>query len=233
MFLSVDRSTVSIPSFLFTGTPSRNNSSIGSGTTSALSGIGAVYFDIDPDVVTGTAGSFFTETTQTYLSLYWEATVAAGTNHTLCGVNVYYKVPTTGDNQVFTPLTPCAIFDSRTSQGGTGTFTGNESRDITVTGDTTGIGGSTACGISSAATAIQLNILVLNPAGTGTFKAWAQGATEPAGLVAFANDLTRWNGSATVPIAVNDQMSIKMKNTAADVRLVVTGYYSAVSNMGN
>ncbi len=232
MTFTVDRGQVYSPGLLG-GTASLTSETVATGSSSGLSGIGSVYVDVDPDLAAGYVGGFLTGFTKNFFSLGWQPTISAGENHTLCGATVAYQVQATGDNQTFTPVEPCAIFDSRTGQGGTGAFAANEIRSFTVTGDTSGVGGDGNCGINAAATAVQTNILVLSPAGTGTLKAWAQGGTEPAGLVAFTNDLPRWNGSSTIPIAGNDQMSLKMQNSSGDVRLIVTGYYSPMSNMGN
>ncbi len=218
---------------LIGGSDSITGSEVVSFSTSGLSGVGSVFQDVNPDELTGSTGSVLTGFTSRYYFIEVEMNNAATSSHKLCGISIFYQVPTSGDNQVFTPLTPCAIFDSRPGQGGTGIFAANETRTVTVTGDTSGQGGAGDCGIDSRATAIQVNIIVLDPTGVGTLKLWDPGDPEPQGVLAYEASLNRWNNSATVPISGADQLSIKTKNSGAHVRLVVTGYYSAVSNMGN
>ena len=160
---------------------------------------------------------------------------AAGADHKLCGLRVRYRVPASGDNQAFTPLTPCKFFDSRPPDG-TGKFSANEIRTINVSGDTSAQGGEGNCGVPFSATAVQTNIVVIDPNGTGSLKLWAPSDPEPAGLVAFFASPAFWNGSGVVPLSSSGgtkNMNVKTNFQGAHVFLNVTGYYSPVSNMGN
>lgn len=218
---------------LFGGTTSITNTTVATASTSDAPSITAVFADVDPDEVTGSSGSILFGTSHTFYMLQFSADNASTTLLDLCGVEVFYQPSSDGTNQVLTPIAPCAIFDSRITSGGTGSFAADETRTVDVIGDTTGIGGTADCGISPLATALQVNILILDPLGTGTFKAWEGGGVEPAGLVAFNTDTTRWNGSSIVPVALDDTMSLKFRTSGGDVRLVATGYFSSVANMGN
>lgn len=140
-----------------------------------------------------------------------------------CGVKVTWTPPV---GELFHPLPPCAIYDSRVSQGGTGKFGANETRTANVTGNTSGQGGGADCGVGTDATAIETSLLVLNPAGTGTLKIWATGSAEPNGILPFTGQLDRWPSAATVPVSSSDQIDIKTRSAGAHVRVVVTGYYA-------
>lgn len=223
---------IPIPSFEW----SQEKTTLVEGSTAGLSGIGGVTLDVDPDDVTGWTGIFGGR----FYTLSASFSQSAGDATTLCGAIVLYKVPSTGQNQTFTPVTPCKIYDSRPQQGGSGVFTSNEIRTITVTGDTPAQGGTPGgCGIPHTASAVQLNFVIVDPLGTGSIKLWAPSSAEPQGLLAYQSGLISfWNGSGTVPISTlegseDKQMRVKTNGAGAHVVLSVTGYTSSVANMAN
>ncbi len=202
--------------------------------SSGSSGAGVVLMNVQPDDITGHVGLFGAR----YYTLKVEFDNAAESNNRVCGAKLLYQVPTSGDNQTFTPLTPCKIFDSRPVQGGTGVFAANETRTILVTGDTEPQGGADGgCNIPFAATAVQANFVVIDPLATGSIKLWAPADAEPQGLLAFNSGIMNfWNGSGTIPISAQDgqkRMRVKINGGGAHVLVAVTGYFSPVSNMGN
>jgi len=214
----------------------QEKTTLASGNTAPLTGIGGVILDVDPDDVTGWAGLVGGR----FYTLSASFNQAAGAATTLCGALVLYKVPSTGQNQTFTPVTPCKIYDSRPVQGGAGVFASNEIRTITVTGDTPAQGGTPGgCGIPHTASAVQLNFVIVDPLGTGSIKLWAPSSAEPQGLLAYQSGLISfWNGSGTVPISTlegseDKKMRVKTNGAGAHVVLSVTGYTSSVANMAN
>ncbi len=203
-------------------------------STSGNAGPNIVLMDVGPDDVTGHVGLFGAR----YYSLRVEFDNAAGSANKVCGAKLLYQVPASGANQTFTPVTPCKIFDSRPVQGGTGVFAANETRTILVTGDTEAQGGADGgCGLPFAATAVQVNFVVIDPVATGSIKLWAPVDDEPQGLLAFNSGIMSfWNGSGTVPISAQSgqkRMKVKINGGGAHVLVAVTGYFSPVSNMGN
>lgn len=214
----------------------QDKTTLASGNTAILNGIGAVTLDIEPDDVTGLVGILGGR----FYTLSASFSQAAGAATTLCGAMAQYKVPSSGQNQTFTPVTPCKIYDSRPQQGGSGVFATNEIRTITVTGDTPAQGGTQGgCGIPHEATAVQMNFVIVDPLGTGSIKLWAPSSAEPQGLMAYqSGTISFWNGSGTVPISsVEDsedqRMNVKTNGAGAHVVLSVTGYTSPVANMAN
>lgn len=205
-----------------------------SADTAGSPGASVLLMNVEPDDVTGHVGLFGAR----YYSLRVDLVNAAGSANKVCGAKIFYQVPSTGANQTFTPVTPCKIFDSRPVQGGTGAFAANETRTILVTGDTEPQGGADGgCGLPYAATAVQVNFVVIDPVATGSIKLWAPVDDEPQGLLAFQSGIMSfWNGSGTIPISSQDsqkRMRVKINGGGAHVLVAVTGYYSPVSNMGN
>lgn len=210
------------------------NVTLESADSSGNPGPSVVLMIVSPDEVTGHVGFFGAR----YHSLRVDIPNDAGSLNKVCGAEVFYSIVASGDNQAFTPLTPCKIFDSRPVQGGTGVFAANETRTILVTGDTEPQGGADGgCGVPFAATAVQLNFVVIDPLATGSIKLWAPADAEPQGLLAFQSGIMSfWNGSGTVPISTQEgqkRMRVKINGGGAHVLVAVTGYYSPVSNMGN
>lgn len=243
MSFSVNRAEIAVkfvevpgPPGVFTLEWTQDKTTLAGGTTASLNGIGAVTLDIEPDDVTGwvgfPGGRFYT--------LSASFSQEAGSATTLCGAMAQYKVPSSGQNQTFTPVTPCKIYDSRPQQGGSGVFATNEIRTITVTGDTPAQGGTQGgCGIPHEATAVQMNFVIVDPLGTGSLKLWAPSSAEPQGLMAYqSGTISFWNGSGTVPISFVEfsedrRMNVKTNGAGAHVVLSVTGYTSPVANMAN
>jgi len=89
---------------------------------------------------------------------------------------------------VFTPVTPCRIIDTRVAGG---PITGGTQRNfIAAGGPFTSQGGSNSdCGVPfGPATAVQVNLIAVNPVGGGDLRAFPFGATVPlASVVNYAN----------------------------------------------
>ena len=214
------------------------DANIASGITSGAPGWIGQTLAFDPPVGTGTVLGLLRSGTHRFFSIKVSLANVAVENHKLCGVRVTYQVPTSGDNQTFTPITPCRIFNSRPDQGGTGKFTANETRTIQVTADTSGQGGDGVCGIPTTATAVATNISVTQPDAQGNLKVWAPDVAEPRAIMFYDAQMNLWNNEATVPISAGTGvtgkgMKIRTLNAGANVVVNVTGYYSPVSNMGN
>src|ERR1700747_664116 len=88
----------------------------------------------------------------------------------------------TFDNLTFHTITPCRIFDTRPSQGGTGALAAGETRGFDVFGATlsTQGGNSSGCALPEMTSdgvaqtiAIAVNLSTVDPQGGGTLKGWA------------------------------------------------------------
>jgi hypothetical protein len=146
----------------------------------------------------------------------------------------------TGDPLVFQELTPCALFDTRPSQGGTGALAGGESRTFHVVGSTSDFAaqGGTAggCGIpgfdgsSPQTEMVYLNLVAVDPAAGGNLKVWATDDTEPQGGVVNYQKLTpNLNTSNSIVVGVRQDtegadITVKANVSSTHVRGVALGY---------
>ncbi|MEO6291921.1 MAG: hypothetical protein ABIO88_04795 [Burkholderiaceae bacterium] len=85
---------------------------------------------------------------------------------------------------VFVPVTPCRIFDTRPSQGGSGPIAAGGTKDFIVSGTSTYAtqgGSATNCGVldGSNVAAAAINTTVVTPATGGYITAYPLGATLP------------------------------------------------------
>ena len=133
---------------------------------------------------------------------------------------------------VYTPVTPCRIFDTRTSQGGTGPIAAGGTKNFLIwgVGSYAGQGGAASnCGITAAnnTAAVAVNFTVVSPATPGFITAFPFGTTRPtAATVNFNAGDVRGNFS----IAKNAQSGASDLSvfSTSNVEVVgdVVGYYS-------
>jgi hypothetical protein len=133
---------------------------------------------------------------------------------------------------VYTPVTPCRIFDTRVSQGGTGPIAAAGTKSFLIWGQTSyaGQGGAASnCGITALAdtAAVAVNFTVVSPATPGFITAFPFGTTRPtAATVNFNAGDVRGNFS----IAKNAQggaSDLSVFSTSnVEVVADVVGYYS-------
>jgi len=140
----------------------------------------------------------------------------------------------------FHELTPCAVFDTRPSQGGTGALAGGESRTFHVVGSTSDFAsqGGTAggCGIpgfdgtTPQTEMVYLNLVAVDPSAGGNLKVWATDDTEPQGGVVNYQKLTpNLNTSNSIVVGVRqdtegDDITVKANVSGTHVRGVALGY---------
>jgi hypothetical protein len=97
----------------------------------------------------------------------------------------------TTDDLVYTPMTPCRIFDSRSGSGLQGAGTGPLAAGAAVAIDVAG-GAAASCGVPfPAAKAAVLNFIAVAPSGPGDLRAWPWDNTNPpppnASVINFSN----------------------------------------------
>jgi hypothetical protein len=152
----------------------------------------------------------------------------------------------TGDPLVFQELTPCALFDTRPSQGGTGALDGGESRTFHVVGSTSDFAaqGGTAggCGIPGFAGSspqtemVYLNLVAVDPSGGGNLKIWATDDPEPQGGVVNYQKLTpNLNTSNSIIVGVRQDsegsdITVKANVSSTHVRGVALGYLTPAAS---
>ncbi len=131
---------------------------------------------------------------------------------------------------VFVPVAPCRIVDTRQGAGTNGTpLTSLQTRTYYV-GGTFGFapqgGKSGGCGIPVGAVAIAATVTAVGPEHAGWIRAWPNGQSEPtATLLNYAGSSI--GSGATVPVATNSAFALKVRNYGGPTDLVidVAGYY--------
>ena len=163
--------------------------------------------------------------------------VAANASASSVAVVVIGYYDATG-SLAYTPLTPCAVADSRSSQGPTGNFVGPFTEggapypDIDVVGTFPagqGSNGTTNCGVPASADAVMVNVVAVGGSGFPGGIAVGTGGTEPAltttnfapiGLNNAAATIVPLNGGETIAVNLLGQVG-----ASTHVRLVVLGFY--------
>lgn len=162
----------------------------------------------------------------------------SGTPSTQIRVVVLGYFGTTGDE--YSPVTPCAVFDSRPPQEATGGFLGQRVSGAATTyqisgTSTTGQGGIVGgCGVANGASAVLINLVALDPQGAGNLRAYATGTSPTGGVVNFSVLSPPANNSnaVVVPLSALGQLDLFVNTPSnngsptLEVRGVVLGYYS-------
>jgi hypothetical protein len=137
---------------------------------------------------------------------------------------------------VFTPVTPCRIVDTRTSQGGTGSIAAGATRGFFVWGVTSYAaqgGSATNCGMDASAdtAAIAVSMAVLFPAGQGYLTAFpgniADAAKPLAATMNFNAGEVVVSNAAILKVAQAGSPNLKIfASNSTEVIIDVVGYYS-------
>ena len=98
--------------------------------------------------------------------------------------NAFAQIGSASSDLVFTPVTPCRIFDTRTSQGGTGPIPAAGIKGFAVWGQTSfsaqgGAAGNCGLVATNNTAAVAVNLTVVLPAAGGFITAYPSGVTVP------------------------------------------------------
>lgn len=147
-------------------------------------------------------------------------------------------------NLVYTSVTPCAVFDTRTNFGGTGALAAEEVRSFHVVGTTnnfTAQGGAlpTGCGVpafqsgTAVVRAVMINLEAIDPQGSGQIKAWAtdKGEHLTGAVVNFQKLTPNMNNSNAVPVEVRQDtegldLSVRARGSAVHLKGTILGFYT-------
>jgi hypothetical protein len=127
---------------------------------------------------------------------------------------------------LFVPIASCRAVDTRQ----VGKLRKNAVRNYYIAG-ATGFGPqggrATGCGIPTSATAVVANLWAVKPEAAGNLKAWAAGASEPAGSSLYYSKSSSGTAQVTVPIRNGPAKHLVVKNLKGTTNLVidVAGYY--------
>jgi hypothetical protein len=143
---------------------------------------------------------------------------------------------------VYTPVTPCRVFDTRSASAGI--LAANTQRNFFVTGNSSFAnqgGSAVGCGIPfGPATSVVINFVAVNPAGAGNLRAWAVADPQPpaplaavvnysATLAALANGIAVPICDAALSACVSD---LRLQADVSSVHVVgdVVGYFARPTN---
>lgn len=123
------------------------------------------------------------------------------------------------DDLAFTPIAPCAIFDTRTGLGGaSGVRTAGSITSFQVAGTST-------CSDVPVGATIELNLVAVSPQSNGNLKVAASGTSPGGGVVNFA---TGENNSNAVPVeTANSRIDVHVNSGSTHIRGVLLGYYTS------
>lgn len=147
-------------------------------------------------------------------------------------------------NLQYTPLTPCAVADSRGSQGASGSFDGPFAAgaaypdlDVVGTFNSAQGGGNTDCGVPAGASAVMVNVVSVSGSGGAGGLAVGSGGSEP--TVATTNFAAiGLNNAASTIVPLNGQnMATNIiggsGSPSTEIRVVVLGYFTGSGNSYN
>jgi hypothetical protein len=235
MTIYLDKAVYAVP---FLGVGSITESNVVNFTTSAASGFFAISNPTDLNEVTGNGG--FLSSFDSFYDLYVQMPTAAGENHSFCGVEVTYQVPSysTADSQAFYPISPIRAFDSRIAgyAPNNTAFAPSTSRVISIKDghDSAGAVNLTDA-VPFGATAVTYNITVTGPTGPNFLAVTAGDAT------GFTASAINFNGTADIAnggtVSIPFDRTIKVwcgdQTGSTNVIIDITGYYAPIPNMGN
>jgi hypothetical protein len=134
---------------------------------------------------------------------------------------------TTSANELYTGVTPCRLVDTRLAGGALhGT-----ARNFDASGNLTGQGGASSCGIPAHATSIAVNITgIVETSGSGFLRGWAAGGSTPnATLLNFGEEINVSN-MVNIPLCRGGSCTdaFTLRNWGNNVHVVadVLGYYT-------
>lgn len=156
-----------------------------------------------------------------------------GAGGQFCGVQILYNPNTADDGYVFYPIEPCAAFDTRPSQGGSGKLQPGEDYTFRTRTNLTDQGGAADdCGVPSSARAVQMNLVAIDAEGVGNLRIWRSNGDLPqGGVVNFSPDSPNSNALSVEvnrPLSGQRNVDVRANGFPVHVRGVILGYYERV-----
>jgi hypothetical protein len=139
----------------------------------------------------------------------------------------------TTDDLVYTPVSPCRLFDSRPGQGGLGVMTPNVRRTYGATTPVANQGGPGGCNATAGAAVALIQIGTLTPSGNGYLQGGAQGvANFPNALILYqAGD--QYGTAVAMPLNIaNGRFDVQVQFAATDLYGDLLGYFQRPKNYG-
>ena len=143
--------------------------------------------------------------------------------------------PQNGGGAQFQPVTPCAVFDSRANQGGSGlisssaTFTVDVIEEFPVSQG----GGNTNCGVYEGTSAVLVNLVLVGTTGETTATSDATGATLVSNISHSPAPMNN-SSAVVVPVDIDGNISINVDlapGAGTHLRAVILGSYETYGTM--
>lgn len=144
---------------------------------------------------------------------------ASDTTNVILDINGYFEVPTSSNDLVFYPMTPCRIVDTRGPNGPFGGpyLTGNQERDFPIL--------SSNCNIPSSAQAYSLNVTALPHGHLGYLTVWPDGQSQPVVSTLNAPTGTYVANAALVQAGSDGGIAVYPSNDT-DLLVDINGYFA-------
>ena len=139
-----------------------------------------------------------------------------------------YTIFQAGGPVQFVPVTPCRVYDSRPSHGGTGPIPGGTSQDFNLP-QLALSGPCASTGLDLSSTAVySLNITVIPQGTLGYLTLWPTGEGRPTVSTLNSVDGRVKANAAITPAGTNGAVSVYVTNTT-DVVIDIDGYFAPVT----
>ena len=137
----------------------------------------------------------------------------------------------TGDDLVYTPVSPCRLFDTRPAQGGLGVMTPNVRRTYGATTPVANQGGPGGCNAATGAAVALIQIGTLTPSGNGYLQGGAQGvASFPNALILYQPG-DQYGTAVAMPLNItNGRFDLQVQFAATDLYGDLLGYFQRPKN---
>ena len=131
---------------------------------------------------------------------------------------------------LYTPITPCRLFDTRPSQGGAGALVPSVTRTYGVTGAVGAQGGPGGCAAPSGAVVALVHVGTLSPAGSGLLNAGEQGTSPLASATLVYQAGDQYGTVMSIPLnAANGQFDIVARFSPTDAYGDLLGFFRPAS----
>jgi hypothetical protein len=139
----------------------------------------------------------------------------------------------TSDDLVYTPVSPCRLFDTRPAQGGIGVMTPNVRRTYGATTPVANQGGPGGCNAAAGAAVALIQIGTLTPSGNGYLQGGAQGvASFPNALILYQPG-DQYGTAVAMPLNIaNGRFDVQVQFAATDLYGDLLGYFQRPKNYG-
>ncbi len=134
----------------------------------------------------------------------------------------------TNADLVYTPVTPCRLFDTRPSQGGLGTPTLNVRRTYGAITPVANQGGPGGCAAAAGAAVALIQIGTLTPSGNGLLQAGPQGAASFPNALILYQPGDQYGTAVAMPLnPANGQFDLVEQFATADLYGDLLGFFEA------